>query len=110
MTKIWWLLVIAFDVVVINLHVFWESAPAEIEWKVWDSSIAGSRAFLIGVILLKCRLDKWGELAMANYFAFVTLDFVQTIMEKNHDFLIEELVAYLLLNFIMIPRWSKEQH
>ncbi len=108
MKKFWWALVIIFDILVINLHVLWEHASPEAEWKVWDSSVAGSRAFLIGVILLKCKLDKWGELAVANYFAFSALDFVQTTMDKNHGFFIEELLAYLVLNITMVHKWKEQ--
>lgn len=108
MRKFWWLIVIAIDVILTNLHFLWESNGSEVEWKIWDSSMAGRVCLIPIVMLLQQKLDKWGELAVANYFAFSMLDFIQTMMDENHGFQIEELVAYLLLNFAMIHRWKEQ--
>lgn len=69
--------------------------------------MAGRVCLIPIVMLLQQKLDKWGELAVANYFAFSVLDFVQTLMDKNNGFQIEELVAYLLLNFVMVKKWKE---
>jgi len=105
--KFWWLAIIAIDVALTNLHLLWRNSTAEVEWSVWDSSMAGRVCLIPIVMLLQQKLDKWGELAVANYFAFSVLDFVQTMMDKNHGFQIEELVAYLLLNFVMVKKWKE---
>ncbi len=108
MRKFWWLLIIAIDIVLTNLHFLWEKAGSEVEWKVWDSSMAARVCLIPIVMLLQQKLDRWGELAVAYYFAFSILDFVQTLMEENHGFQIEELVAYLLLNAVMIHKWKAQ--
>ncbi len=108
MKKFWWLLVISIDICITNLHLFWQHATVESEWHVWDASMAGRVCLIPIVMLLQQKLDKWGELAVANYFAFSMLDFIQTMMDENHGFQIEELVAYLLLNFAMIHRWKEQ--
>ena len=107
MRKFWWLAVIAIDVALTNIHHLWSDASAEAQWHVWDSSVAGRLCLIPVVMLLQQKLDKWGELAVANYFVFGILDLVQTIMNKNNGFQIEELVAYILLNFAMVHRWNR---
>lgn len=108
MSKFWWLVVITIDVVLTNIHYLWEGSGNEAQWKAWDMSMAGRVCLIPVVMLLQQKLDKWGELAVANYFTFSMLDFIQTSMENNHGFFIEELVAFLLLNFVMIHKWKSQ--
>ena len=108
MQKFWWLAVIVIDVTLTNVHWFWRHSEADRQWEVWDSSMAGRVCLIPIIMLLGQKLDKWGELAVANYFAFCTLDFVQTLMRENHGFQIEEFVAYILLNFVMVHKWKQK--
>lgn len=108
MRKMWWLAVIAIDVCLTNLHWLWRNSDSTMQWQVWDSSMAGRVCLIPIVMLIQQKLDKWGELAVANYFAFAILDMVQTMIEKNHGFQIEELVAYILLNAVMVFKWKDQ--
>jgi hypothetical protein len=58
-------------------------------------------------MLMQQRLDKWGELAVCNYFCFSVLDFVQTALEKNEGIQIEELLAFIILNCVMFIKWKQ---
>ena len=89
--KFWWLPIIAADIVLTNIHTLFTSQDAAVEWHVWDMSMAGRVCLIPIVMLMQQRLDKWGELAVCNYFCFSVLDFVQTALEKNEGIQIEEL-------------------
>jgi len=105
--KFWWLPIIAADIALTNIHTLFTSQDAAVEWHVWDMSMAGRVCLIPIVMLMQQRLDKWGEMAVCNYFCFSVLDFVQTALEKNEGIQIEELLAFIILNCVMFIKWKQ---
>lgn len=106
--KFWWLPIIAADIALTNTHQLFTSQAAEVEWHVWDMSMAGRVCLIPIVMLIQQKLDKWGELAVCNYFCFSVLDLVQTVLEKNEGLQAEELLAFLMLNTVMFFKWKQQ--
>lgn len=107
MNKFWYLGIIVIDVLLTNVHQFWNHATAELQWYVWDVSQAARVCLIPIVMLLQKKLDKFGEVVVMNYVAFSVLDLIQTASEKNSGIQIEELFGFILLNLLVILRWNK---
>lgn len=105
--KLLYFVLIGLDIALTGLNHFWANSDVNTQYYVFDVTAAIRHCLLPIAMLIRAKLDKWSELLIVNYLTFDFLDVIQEVQMKNNGVQAEELVAFIVVTFIMVFRWKQ---